>query len=228
MGTESRNTSAVLFDVDGTLMDTNYLHTLAWWEALRQTDHTVPMASIHRAIGMGADNLLEHLLGKDRDQDQDQAISTAHQVLYAQHFPRLTPLEGAADLLRECASRGWKVVLASSAQSKELAAMREALDAEDAVAAVTGADDVGTSKPAPDLVETALERAGATADRAVFIGDAVWDVRACRRASVPCLGVLSGGVSAAELLEAGAAAVYEGPADLLAHIDDTLLASPGK
>jgi HAD superfamily hydrolase (TIGR01509 family) len=137
-------------------------------------------------------------------------------------------LEGAADLLRACASRGWKVVLASSAQSKELAAMREALGADEAITAVTGADDVEASKPAPDLVVTALKRAAVPADRAVFIGDTVWDVQACRRAGVPCLGVLSGGISGAELLGAGAAAVYGGPSDLLSRIDDSLLASPGR
>ncbi|MCW2868786.1 MAG: family hydrolase [Streptomyces oryziradicis] len=218
----------MLFDVDGTLMDTNYLHSVAWWEAFRQMGHTVATASIHRAIGMGADHLLEHLLGKDRDRDEDAAISTAHQVLYAQYFSRLTPLEGAADLLRECASRGWKVVLASSAQSKELGAMREALGADDAITAVTCADDVKASKPAPDLVETALKRAAVPADRAVFVGDTVWDVQACRHAGVPCLGVLSGGISGAELLGAGATAVYQGPSDLLSHIDDSLLASPGQ
>jgi HAD superfamily hydrolase (TIGR01509 family) len=224
---ESRNASAVLFDVDGTLMDTNYLHTVAWWEAFRQMKHTVSMASIHRAIGMGADHLLEHLLGKDRDQDEDEAISTAHLVLYAQYSPRLPPLEGAADLLRGCAARDWKVVLASSAKSKELEAMRQSLGADDAITAVTSADDVKASKPAPDLVETALKRAAVPADRAVFVGDTVWDVYACRRAGVRCLGVLTGGISAAELLGAGAAAVYEGPADLLARIDDSLLESAG-
>jgi len=101
------------------------------------------------------------------------------------------------------------------------------LGADDAITAVTSADDVKASKPAPDLVETALKRAAVPADRAVFIGDTVWDVYACRRAGVRCLGVLTGGISAAELLEAGAAAVYEGPADLLARIDDSLLESAG-
>lgn len=217
---------AALFDVDGTLMDTTYLHTTAWWEALRQSGHTVPMADIHRAIGMGGDRLLDHVLGESRDHGEDEAMSAAHGVLFAQYWDRLTPLEGAADLLRACAARGWSVVLASSAKAADLAVMRAALDAEDAITAVTGAADVDASKPAPDLVHQALERAGAPAERAVFIGDAVWDVEAAERAGVPCLAVLSGGVSRQELLEAGARAVYSGPAELVRVIDQSLLCDP--
>lgn len=217
---------AALFDVDGTLMDTTYLHTTAWWEALRQRGHTVPMAGIHRAIGMSGDRLLDHVLGESRDHGEDEALSAAHGVLFAQYWERLTPLEGAADLLRACAARGWSVVLASSAKAADLAVMRAALDAEDAITAVTGAADVDASKPAPDLVHQALERAGAPAERAVFVGDAVWDVEASERAGVPCLAVLSGGVSRQELLEAGAHAVYSDPAELVRVIDRSLLCDP--
>lgn len=214
---------AALFDVDGTLVDTTYLHTVAWWEALRQAGRRVPMSLIHRTIGMGSDQLLARLLGEDRDPEEAAAASAAHHTLYAAYWSRLAPLEGAADLLRACAGRGWTVVLASSARGDELEAMRRALDADDAVTAATSSDDVAASKPAPDLVRSALEHAGTTPDRAVFVGDTVWDVAACSRAGVPCLGVLSGGLTRQELLEAGAAEVYEGPADLLAHLDDSLL-----
>lgn len=215
---------AALFDVDGTLVDTTYLHTVAWWEALRQAGRRVPMTMIHRTIGMGSDQLLERLLGEGHDPEEGAAVSAAHRTLYAEYWPRLAPVDGAAELLRACAGRGWTVVLASSAHGEELDAMRQAVGAQDAVSAVTSADDVESSKPAPDLVQRALDHAGTGADRAVFVGDTVWDVTACRRAGVPCLGVTSGGITRHELLEAGAAAVYEDPADLLAHLDDSLLA----
>lgn len=223
---EGRPPAAAVFDVDGTLVDTTYLHTVAWWEAFRQSGHVVPMAEIHRTIGMGADHLLDHLLGEDRDRSQDGEISDGHRTLYAEYWPRLAPLEGAAELLAACADRGWKVVLASSAKGEELAAMRAVLGADEAVADVTSSDDVDSSKPAPDLVEQALELAGVPARRAVFVGDTVWDVAACRKAGVRCLGVLSGGVSRQELLEAGADEVYEGPGELLRRLDGSPLARP--
>ncbi|MGK5628152.1 HAD family hydrolase [Streptomyces sp. URMC 123] len=215
---------AAVFDVDGTLVDSTYLHTVAWWEAMRQAGRRVSMASIHRAVGMGSDHLIGHVLGGRPDAAEAEAISAAHRTLYAEYWTRLAPLEGAADLLRACADRGWTVVLASSAHGQELEVMRNAVGAHEAVSAVTSSDDVGASKPAPDLVRRALEQAGAQPDASVFVGDTVWDVTACERAGVPCLGVLTGGVSRAELLEAGAVAVYEGPAELLSRIDGSLLA----
>ncbi|CAL9602896.1 MULTISPECIES: HAD family hydrolase [Streptomyces] len=220
---------AVLFDVDGTLVDTTYLHTVAWWEALRQSGRRVPMSVIHRTIGMGSDQLLARFLGEDHDPDEAAAVSAAHHTLYAEYWPRLAPLDGAAELLRACADRGWTVVLASSARGDELEAMRRAVGADEAVTAATSSDDVEASKPAPDLVRSALDGAQVTPDRAVFVGDTVWDVAACERAGVPCVGVLSGGITRRELEEAGAAEVYENPADLLAHLDGSLLARrPGR
>ncbi|MEE1940222.1 HAD family hydrolase [Streptomyces sp. TRM 70361] len=217
---------AVLFDVDGTLVDTTYLHTVAWWEAFRQAGRRVPMSLIHRTIGMGSDQLLDRLLGEDHDPAEAEAVTAAHRTLYAEYWPRLAPLEGAAELLRACAERGWTVVLASSAHGDELAVMRQAVGADDVVAGATSSDDVEASKPAPDLVVSALDRAGVGPDRAVFVGDTVWDVAACERAGVPCLGVLSGGLTRQELLDAGAVEVYEDPADLLARLDDSLLGRP--
>jgi HAD superfamily hydrolase (TIGR01509 family) len=175
---------------------------------------------------MGSDHLLDHVLGADRDHDADPAIAAAHTALYAQYWSRLTPLPDAKELLRECARRNWTVVLASSASEREFAVMRDALGAEDAIAAATHAADVEASKPAPDLVRQALEQAEADADRAVFVGDAVWDGQAAARAGVAFIGLESGGVSRAELTRAGARQVFADPADLLAHIDDSLLAQP--
>lgn len=211
--------AAVLFDVDGTLMDTVYLHTLAWWEALRQQGRHVPMARIHRSIGMGSDHLMDALLGEDRDRGGDDALKAAHDTLYAADWPRLTPLPGAAELVRACARRGLRVVLASSASGEEAKVMIDTLGVDDALYAVTTADDVDSSKPAPDLVHQALDRGGVPAERAVFVGDAVWDAKAARAADVPCLGVLTGGVSRAELTDAGAKDVYDSPADLLDRLD---------
>jgi HAD superfamily hydrolase (TIGR01509 family) len=214
----------VIFDVDGTLVDTNYLHAVCWWEAFRQHGWGIDMAGVHRAIGMGSDRLLDHLLPDDRDRDADDDIRAAHRSLYGVYWTRLRAFDGAADLVRACAARGKRVVLASSASSAELAALRAALDADDAISAATSASEVERSKPAPDLVSVALERAEADPDHAVFVGDAVWDVYACRRAGVPCVAVLTGGVGAAELREAGAVAVYDGPADLLRGLDRSPLA----
>ncbi|SEG95649.1 haloacid dehalogenase superfamily, subfamily IA, variant 3 with third motif having DD or ED/haloacid dehalogenase superfamily, subfamily IA, variant 1 with third motif having Dx(3-4)D or Dx(3-4)E [Actinacidiphila yanglinensis] len=218
---------AVLFDVDGTLMDTVYLHTVAWWEALRQHGHHVTMSRIHRLIGMGSDHLLDELLGEDRDRDGDGALSAAHDALYAQFWSRLAPLPGAADLLRACAERGWRVVLASSAKKNEADVMIRALGAGDAIDAVATADDVASSKPAPDLVQQALAKAGVPAGRAVFVGDAGWDARAARKAGVRCLGLLTGGWTREELRGSGAEEVYESTEELLERIEDSPLSAPG-
>ncbi|NUS17310.1 MAG: HAD family hydrolase [Streptomyces sp.] len=219
-GPEASGRSAALFDVDGTLMDTVQLHTVAWWEALRQSGRTVAMTDIQRAIGMGSEHLLDALAGEDRERSGDAGLKTAHDTLYAQFWSRLAPLERAADLLRACAGRGLRVVLASSASGREADVMVRALGAGDAVHAVTTADDVESSKPAPDVVRRALDRAGVPPERAVFVGDAVWDLRSARKAGVTGLGVLSGGgYSREELLDSGAARVYRSPADLLDHLD---------
>jgi len=214
---------AVLFDVDGTLMDTNYLHTVAWWEAFAQAGHDVPMASIHRAIGMDSDRMLDDLLPGDRDTSADSEIKKSHSALYSVYWPRLRPLPGARTLLRACHDQGLRVILSSSADPHELEVLREALNTDDAIDDATSAGDVPASKPAPDLVQVALDRAGTTPAEAVFIGDAVWDARACQRAGVPCIGVLTGGSSREELTSAGAVAVYDGPADLLAQFPDRLM-----
>ena len=189
------NSAAALFDVDGTLVDSSYLHTVTWWQALRQGGHHLPMARIHRAIGLGAGELLDHLLGAERDCDGDTELDAAHQALYAAQWPSLEPLPGAGRVLRACAERGWTVVLATSASAQEVEVLHKVLDADDAIADQVHADDVAAAKPAHRLVEQALAQAGANAGRAVFVGDTAWDVHAAHRAGVPCLGVLSGGWS---------------------------------
>lgn len=217
--------TGVLFDVDGTLVDSVYLHAVAWWQALRQYGHDVPAARIHRAIGMGSDKILDHLLGEDHDPSDDDALRAAHASLYAVHWPALRALPGARRLLQTCAGRGLRTVLATSASKRELEALLRCLDAESAITAVTSADDADQSKPAPDIVQVALDRSGLSAEEVVFVGDAVWDVQAAGKLSIPCIGVTSGGICAAELLDHGAAAVYADPEDLLDHLDEALTAA---
>jgi HAD superfamily hydrolase (TIGR01509 family) len=222
----SEDVKAVLFDVDGTLVDTSYLHAVSWWEAFAQAGHEVPMAPIHRAIGMGSDQLLDALLPAGRDRGADEALAAAHGALYSVYWARLRPLPGAADVLRACRDQGLRVVLASSAGPGELEVLRAALGADDAVDEATSAGDVDQSKPAPDLVQVALDKVGLAPDEVMFVGDAVWDVQACQRAGVACVGVLSGGISRAELLAAGAVRVYRDTAEILAGFPASLLSRP--
>lgn len=216
-------TRAALFDVDGTLVDTNYLHVTAWWEAFRQAGHTVPMPAVHRAIGLGSGDLVAHLLGPARDREQDAGISATHSALYATCFERLPPLDGAADLLRALAGRGWTLVLATSASGRELKALRRALDADDVISGTASSDDVDEGKPAPDPIRHALDIAGATDDEAVYIGDSVWDMAAATRASVPAVGLLSGGIPRADLEAAGAVEIHDSPAALLDRLDSGVI-----
>jgi HAD superfamily hydrolase (TIGR01509 family) len=167
---------------------------------------------------MGSDELLEHLLGPDRDHAADDPVVAAHLTLYRQFWGRLTPLPGAQDLLRRCARRGQAVVLASSASPDELDALRAALDVDDAVTVATSSSDAEAGKPAPDILAAALEQAGVAADRAVFVGDAVWDGAAAGCAGVPFIGLTCGGTPAGALREAGALEVWRDPAELLARL----------
>ncbi|MFE2523190.1 HAD family hydrolase [Streptomyces sp. NPDC059382] len=210
---------AALFDVDGTLTDTNHLHVVSWWEALRQSGHRVPAHAVHRAIGLPGEDLLDHLLGEDRDRSGDDGLSAAHDTLYATCFERIPSFDAAADLLRALATDGWKVLLVTSAKDRELEALRKAIDADDAITDTATSEDVDRGKPAPDQVRHALDLAGVPADRAVFVGDSVWDMRAATRAGVTAVGLLCGGIPREDLEEAGAASVYRDPADLLAGLD---------
>ncbi|MEU5434359.1 HAD family hydrolase [Streptomyces sp. NPDC020719] len=217
-------TRAAVFDVDGTLVDTNHLHVVCWWEAFRQAGHRVATHAVHRAVGLPSEDLIARLLGEDRDRDEDSELSAAHTALYATYFERLAPIEGAGDLLRALDDRGWRVVLATSAGSAELGALRRAIDADDVIAGVAGADDVESGKPAPDPVHRALDLAGADPGSSVFVGDTVWDMKAGAAAGVLSVGVLAGGIPRRDLEAAGATAVYDGPAALLSCLDESPLA----
>lgn len=214
-----RTCDAVLLDIDGTLVDSNYLHVDAWSRALEEVGRPAAGWRIHRAIGMDSGRLLQQLLGDDADRLGDEAKSR-HGEHYRRQQHRLRSFDRAQELLRTLADRGFQVVLATSAPQEEFDALMDVLRPGDAVATVTTSEDVSTAKPAPDVVQVALRRAGVDADRAVMIGDAVWDVESAGRAGVRCIGVRSGGVAAAELRRAGAVEVYDDPGELLDHLDD--------
>jgi HAD superfamily hydrolase (TIGR01549 family) len=213
---------AVLFDIDGTLVDTNYLHVTAWLDAFREVGHPVNGADIHRAIGMGSPQLLERLLGGELAGEVGDRVKAEHAERYRRNFETLRAFEGARQLVQRVAGRA-RAVLASSASPDELEALRATLDVDDVVDAVIGGGDVNAAKPEPDVVQVALERIGVGPDAAVFVGDTVWDIEACEKAGVPCIAVLTGGIGDAELRDAGAIAVYRSVADLLINLEDSPL-----
>jgi len=218
--TNSR-TGAVLLDADGTLVDSNYLHVDAWSRALSEVGHPVDSWRIHRCIGMGSELLVQELLGDAAPTLGDRAREI-HSDLYGRTADRLRRLDGVAELVRALRERGQRVVVSTSASPSELEHIKEVLDVD--VDGITASADVEDPKPAPDLVQAALDEAGVPADRAVFVGDSVWDVQSCARAGVPCVGVLTGGISAGELTDAGAVAVYRSVAELHDRLEDSPLA----
>jgi len=211
-------TTAVLFDIDGTLADSNYAHIDAWWRAFRAAGESVDAWRIHRAIGMDSSKLLESLLPDASEETRDTA-KQFHTAFYSEHMPQLRLLPGARDLLEAVAGRGHAVVLATSAPQNELDRLLELLDAEQWIAAVTSSEDVEQAKPDPGIIEVALQKAGVDADHAVMVGDAMWDVESAERVGVTCIGVMTGGIGGDELRGAGAAAVYDDAAALLEDLD---------
>lgn len=217
--TESASPVAVLFDIDGTLVDSNYLHVDSWNRTFADLDVDIDTWRIHRGIGLDSAMLLDELLGDRVDELGDRA-KERHSAHYAESIERLRPIRGGRELLERLAADGVRVVLATSAPGDELENLLRVLDVEGSLHAVTSSEDVETAKPEPDVIRTALEKAGVPAERAVMVGDARWDGIAAERAGVAFIGVLTGGISAAELREVGAVAVYDSVADLLDHLDD--------
>jgi HAD superfamily hydrolase (TIGR01549 family) len=204
----------VLFDIDGTLVDSNYLHVVAWARAFDKIGEPQNMADIHRLVGVGSDVLLERLLGRE-----DEAATDAHTKFYDELKSELRAFPGAVDLLRAVKQRGGVVVLATSASPEEVEALEETLGDPDAYDAITGAGDVEDAKPSPDIFGTALKKGGLAPEDAIVVGDTVWDVEAAGKAGLGCVCLLTGGISRQELEEAGAVAVYESAAALLREID---------
>ena len=196
----------VILDIDGTLVDTNYQHALAWHRALRSHDHVVQVWEIHRHIGMGGDQIVAALVGDGAEEEQGAEIRTAEGDAYGELIAEVEPMDGARGLIEDLRGDGARVILASSAKQEEVDHYLNLLGARDLVDGWTTAADVERTKPHPDLVHTALEKAGGGRP-AVMVGDSTWDVKAAEAAGIPTLAVLTGGFSEAELREAGAAAI---------------------
>jgi HAD superfamily hydrolase (TIGR01549 family) len=213
-------TTAIL-DIDGTLVDTNYHHALAWYRAFRQHGEVLPIWRIHRHIGMGGDQLVESLCGKGVEEEKGDDIRTAEKALYMALIDEVEPFAGARELVRELKESGHSVVLASSAKPDEVEHYLDLLDARELVDAWTDSSDVEVTKPEPDLVHAAMDKAGN--DEAVMVGDSTWDCEAAGRAGIETIAVLTGGFSEAELRDAGAAAVFRSIEELRERVRDTPL-----
>jgi HAD superfamily hydrolase (TIGR01549 family) len=209
-----------ILDIDGTLVDTNYQHAIAWYRAFREYDVTLPIWRLHRAIGMGGDQLVGALAGDDFEEEHGDDVRDSEKERYGELIGEVAALPGAVELIHELAGKGHQVVLASSAKAEEAEHYVDLLGVREVATAWTTSADVEHTKPAPDLVHSALQKAG-DADGAVMLGDSVYDCEAAGRADVPSIGVLTGGFSREELTEAGADGVYESPAEILDRLDDT-------
>jgi HAD superfamily hydrolase (TIGR01549 family) len=212
---------AVIFDIDGTLVDTNYQHALAWFRAFRNERIVIPIWQIHRAIGIGSDRVVEMLAGKDVEARLGETLRDAQGPLYKEMIDEVEPMKGAHELLRDLKRVGHPVILASSAEEEEAEHYIDLLDAREFVDGYTTSTDVRASKPEPDIVHAAVEKAGG--GPAVMIGDSTWDCKAATRAELPSIGVLTGGFSEQELTEAGATVVFESVDDLRVHLSESTL-----
>ncbi len=213
---------AALLDVDGTLVDTNYQHAIAWYRAFRQHGKILPIWRIHRHIGMGGDQLVSALAGEQWDEDHGDDVRTAEKALYMALIEEVEPLEGARGLIEDLKQRGHAVVLASSAKENEVDHYLDLLDARELADDWTTSADVEATKPEPDLIKAAIAKAGG--GDAVMVGDTTWDVEAAKRAGVETVAVLTGGFSEAELREAGAGWTFESIEALRDGLDATPLA----
>src|SRR4051812_38604427 len=217
-------TIAVL-DVDGTLVDSNYQHALAWYRALRSMGETVPVWRLHRLIGMGGDQLVLALGGEELEQRIGEEARKRQGEEVDQMIDEVAPLPGARELLLGIKERGPRLVLARSGQQRHVDLALDLLDAREIADAWTSSADAEQTKPAPDLLQTALKKLGVPEDApSVLIGDSVWDVEAAKNAGMPAIAVRSGGFGDDELREAGAIGIYDTPGDLAAALDDTPLA----
>jgi HAD superfamily hydrolase (TIGR01549 family) len=214
-------TAAAILDVDGTLVDSNYHHAIAWYRAFREHDLSPPVWRIHRHIGMGGDQLVAAVAGDEVERERGDSIRDAEKRLYRELIGEVQPFEGAHELLVELQRRGHTLVLASSAHGDDVEHYVDLLDARELADAWTTSDDVERTKPAPDLVVAAMERVGSLT--AVMVGDATWDVEAANRADVKTVAVLTGGFSEDELRAAGAVEVFASLVELRERLDATPL-----
>jgi HAD superfamily hydrolase (TIGR01549 family) len=215
---------AAILDVDGTLVDTNYQHAIAWYRAFHRHGIVLPVWRIHRHIGMGGDQLVASLCGDEVEDERGDDLRDSEKELYAELIDEVEPLDGARELIGDLKQRGHAVVLASSAKAEEVDHYLDLLDARDTVDGWTTSADVEATKPEPDLVAAAVEKAGG--GEAVMVGDSTWDCEAAKRAKLETVAVLTGGFSAAELEEAGATRVFESIVELRERLGETPLGGP--
>jgi phosphoglycolate phosphatase-like HAD superfamily hydrolase len=208
-----------VLDIDGTLVDTNYHHAIAWYRAFREHGLTMPVWRIHRHIGMGGDQLVAAVAGRRVEERQGDSIRAAETALYADLIGEVRPFEDARRLMTALRERGHRLVLASSAKRDEVEYYLDLLEARGLADAWTSAADVDATKPEPDLVVTAVAKVGG--GDAVLVGDSTFDCEAAGRAGVPAVAILTGGFSAAELRDAGAVEVFESIGELCEHLDET-------
>ena len=207
------STHAVLFDIDGTLVDSTYHHAIAWQRAFDSIGEPLPLWRIHRAVGMGGDKLVAHVAGDEVEEQHGDELRDRWREEYAELRSEVDPLPGAADLVRSLAKAGYQVALASSGDPEFSREAVATLGIEDAVAALTTSEDVDESKPEPDLLQVTLDRLDGVT-HAVFVGDTPYDAESAAKAGMKCLGLRSGGYSEAELEEGGAVLVVDLPEDL--------------
>jgi HAD superfamily hydrolase (TIGR01509 family) len=215
--------ATAVLDIDGTLVDTNYHHAIAWFRAFAHHGLILPIWRIHRHIGMGGDQVVTALCGEDVEARRGDEIRETEGTEYAKLIGEVRTMEASRELIVSLKDRGHVVVLASSAKEDEVDAYLDLLDARDLADGWTTSADVGSTKPAPDLVHAAMERVDGDPADAVMVGDTPWDVEAAAGADVPTLAVVTGGFSEAELREAGAAGVFESVAELRERLDETPL-----
>lgn len=206
--------AAVLFDIDGTLVDSTYHHAIAWHRAFQLQGLAPSMWRIHRSIGMGGDKLVTEVAGQEIEDALGDDLRSSWRTEYLKIRDEVRPLPGAAALIRHLSGAGARIALASSGDPQFASEAIALLDIDDHVEVLTTSEDVDSSKPEPDLVDTTLDRLG-DAKRTVLVGDTPYDVESAARAGIGCIALLSGGFGRAELLDAGAAAVVESPADLI-------------
>ncbi|HVX45972.1 MAG TPA: HAD family hydrolase [Mycobacteriales bacterium] len=215
---------AAIFDVDGTLVDSNYQHALAWYRAFRRVQTTLPIWRIHRHVGIGGDRIVTALAGEEFEQRHGDEVRRAHDEEFGQLIDEVAALDGAHELLVAMADRGVELTVASSGNAETTDRLLALVGAGELLHAVVTSADVDSSKPAPDLVQRA--RAAVGAYRPLMIGDAVWDAQAAVQASIPFVALRTGGFSESELAGAGAMAVYHSPHDLLDHLDEWMRTTP--
>lgn len=221
MTTWPRRVDTIVLDVDGTLVDSNYHHALAWWPALRQHEYLVPAARIHRAIGMGGDRLVAAVAGDDVESDAGDRIRDSWENYYDEVLGEIGPLPSARELLVELRNRGFDIALASSGIPRHTQHAVDVLQADDTASTTTTSADAEASKPDPELLLTALDRVDS--EHAVMVGDSVWDLRSGHEAGIPVIGVLTGGFARAELEDAGADVVCDDLEELTARLDELVL-----